>query len=242
MSDADEKKSEDLSFDVNDSVPLMETDDSFDFGAFTDAPVSLSEEPSDSAFGGFGETPPEVSAPSEPEFPEAPSSFLAGNFGEETAESEILETEATESETVVPVVETSGKKGKAKREKKPKEKKQKPAREAGPREPMDIGASLSLGLGSILLLVLIAVNALIFTAPATPGIGGASTIYYAVAVNVFGLVIVAVPFLFWKFRKGKEPQQNLQLFEVCLGIALMSLTIGVLCFLTALFRYDFTIK
>ena len=236
MSDADEKISEDLSFDVNDSVPVMEADDSFDFGAFTDTPVSLSGESSDSAFGGFGETLPDAPAPSEPEFPEAPSSFLAGNFGEETAESEMPETEATESETVVPVVETSGKKGKAKREKKPKEKKQKPAKEPGPREPMDLGASLSLGLGSILLLVLIAVNALIFTAPATPGIGGTSTIYYAVAVNVFGLVIVAVPFLFWKLRK------DLQLFDVCLGIALMSLTIGVLCFLAVLFRYDFTIK
>ena len=222
MSDADENKLDDFSFDVNVPVSADEANGAFDFDLPTEeAPVPSA---ADSV-----ETP----SVGEPELPVLPSGFLT-----ESTE----EPESAEPAEAVPVIETTGKKGRKKPEKKKKEKKAKPVRESGPREPMDIGSVLSLCFGVLALLGLIAVNALIFTAPAAPGIGGSSTMYYAVGINVFGLVFVAVPFLFWKFHKGKEREQDLQLFDVMLGLALMAFVIGVLCLLTAIYRYDFTIK
>ena len=231
MSDADEKNSEDLSFD---------------FGSFADGTESLpsdsmSDGLTDASFDGFGETVPSnidgSQGSSFGEFdamPDMPSSFLTDSADTATSESATVD-----SEVVAPVIETTGK-GKFAKNK--KEKQRKSLRRAEPREPMDPGSTLSLCFGFVLLLALIVANALIFTAPETPGIGGSSTIFYAVAVNVFGLVIIGVPLLFWKHRKGKEPQQSLQLFDVFLGVALMAMAIGVLCLLTVFFRYDFTIK
>ena len=226
---SDENKPEGLSFDVNSPASMGDADDSFDFGfpsmeASSLADLEFPAMPSGFLAGNVEET----SSFADSEFPAAPSGFLTGD-AEPTPE----------SETVVPVVATSKKKRKEKPEKKKREKKVKQPRESG---PMDPGSILSLCLGILALLGLGAVNALIFTAPATPGIGGSSTIYYAVGVNVLGLAFVAVPFLFWKFSKGKEKEQNLQLFDVLLGIALMAFVIGVLCLLTALYRYDFTFK
>ncbi len=241
MSDADEKKPEDLSFDFNSSAPTEDANDSFDFNMFADeaAATPTAEQTAEQndtteameTFGALGEPLSATESAPESEFGAAPSGFLSGDAEEQPS-----------TEVAAPVVDSKKKKGKEKPEKKKKEKKEKPAKEKGPREPMDLGAVLSLCFGILALLGLIGINALIFTAPATPGIGGSSTIYYAVGVNVFGLVFVAVPFLFWKFSKGKEKEQNLQMFDVLLGIALMALAVGIVCFLTAFYRYDFTIK
>jgi hypothetical protein len=230
VSDADEVKPEDIFADANFPTSEGDADASFDFGF----PMADSMEPAtEFPAAEFPATEFPADVPVESEFPATPSSFLTDNSEQETAE--------TEPE-VVAVVETSKKKGKEKKEKKKKEKKEKPVKERGPREPMDLGAILSLCFGAVAVLVLIVLNVLIFIAPATPGIDGSSTIYYAVGVNLFGLAFVAVTFLFWKFQKGKEQTENLQLFDVLLGVAVIAFVIGVLCLWTALYRYDFTFK
>jgi len=221
---SDDNTPENFAFNVDSPVSAGDANDTFDFGfPMEGAPVLSTDAPSETAsdaFGSFGEVPT---------FPAVPSGFLTEN------------TEAT-PEAAASVIESpkkKGKKSKEKPEKKKKAKTEKPARESG---PMSLGGVLSLCFGILALLGLGTINALIFTAPATPGIGGSSTMYYAVGVNVFGLALVAVPFLFWMFYKGKEKEQDLQLFDVLLGIALMAFVVGVLCLLTALYRYDFTFK
>jgi len=284
VSDADENKLKDLSFDINASVSADDADDSFDFDFAAEEATILTEDvsgfdgislaksgdvveldlpsspsrvgidltksgdvaepeiPDEPIFGNIdltknGDTvEPEIPGMpgfggidltknddvDEPVTPDIPSNFLTGETEEPT----------TEPDTAIPVVETPRKKGKKGRKEKT----------SAPREPMDLGAGLSLGFGVLALLGLVAINALIFTAPQTPGIGGSSTTYYAVGVNVFGLVFVAVPFLFWKFRRGAERAKGLQLFDVLLGVALMAFVLGVLCLLTTIYRYDFTFK
>ena len=241
MSEADANNSEDLSFDLNTSVPADEEDTSF--GSFAGMEAAAPDGPSDIGFGMFGETMPSAletfpdtgvvspdAVPADSEPFAVPSGFLTGDAAET----------ATELEAAIPVVETpeEGKAGKRKK----KEKKQKPQKEAAPREPMELGDVLSLCFGFVMFLALIVVNFLIATAPRASDIGSNTKLAYIVLVNVFGLIIVAVPFLLWKFRKGSEPHRNLRLPDVLLGIAAMAMTSGVLCFLAAFFRYGFTIK
>ena len=230
---SDENKPEEFAFDVTSPASGDDANDVFDFG-FPTEDVSVPSTDAfpktpdgGAAFGSFGES----SVPVESEFPAVPSGFLTEN-----AES-IPEPEAAAS-----VIESPKKKGKKDKEKPEKKKKEKKEKVAGDPSPMSLGGVLSLGFGILALLGLGTVNALIFTAPATPGIGGSSTMYYVVGVNVFGLAFVAVPFLFWMFYKGKKEEQDLQLFDVLLGVALMAFVVGVLCLLTALYRYDFTFK
>ena len=244
MSDIDEKNSEDLSFDLglgsftDDEATRLSTlvsDGQSDTG-FSDSDETFGEV-TPSALDGLPDVGPDVPAEpfegavplAEPEFPAMPSSFLTEN----------TDVVSEEQEAIGLVVGISEKEKTGKRK---REKKQKTSKEAGPREPMDLGSMVCLGFGFALFLGLIVINALMFTSQEKNSIGGSSKLYYAAIVNVFGLIIVAVPFLLWKFRKGNEPKERLQLFDVLLGASLVALTIGVLCFLAVFFRYDFTMK
>ncbi len=199
--------------------------------------ISLEKaESEENSFPGFEtENSQESSASSAETTPDFPSSFLSDSAEETSSEL----SDSTEAASV-PAIDPNdkkvkkGKKDKSKKEDKPK--KEKKPKETGPREPMNLGGVLSLVLGIFLLLGLIGLNVLIATAPVTPGIGASSTMYYLIGFNAFGLLVVGVPFLFWLSAK------TLQLIDVQLGIALMALSIGVIFFLTALYRYDFTIK
>ena len=240
MSDAEETKSEELSFDVDFSTPSDDAGagagdfgDSFDFSSFLadEAPStdSNAEVSAGFEFADVAEPPDEAAPVAETEFPAEPSSFLTGADEEPVAEPEAA------------VVETSKKKGK--KENPPKKKKEKKEKApSGPREPMDLGAMLSLCFAVGTLLVWIVFNVLFFLRPEMLLISRPTSIFFAVLANVFGLMIVGIPFLLWKLRKGEKEEQNLQMFDVLLGIALMAIVIGVLCFLKDWNEYDFTIK
>ena len=205
--------------------------ESHDFGGVPDLPDNMMPPPETAFFGtpdteasephNFGEAfdlPGKTAAPPESEFAEAPLAEVA------TSTVDIAE----------------------KREKKKRKKEKKIKTE---KRPMHLGVVLSLCFFILALLVLGVLNVLIFTAPQAPGIGGSSTLYYAIGVNVFGLVFALVPFMFWRFNvwkcyadKNEDEAQYLPLFDVLLGIALMVLAIGVLCFLAVIYRYDFMLK
>lgn len=253
MSQENENKPDDNEFDMNDAAQGAESgnpfaEDTFNpFGedsAFSDNGLSdgnISETPLETSDGGFefpsfGNDAFEVSD----EASEVPTDggledlSAAPSFAldQDTSSSpEFPETQQTE-EIVPPEVEDK----KSKKKKKPaieKKKKEKPVK-----EPMEIGAVLSLVFAILLLIGLIAVN--VYIAMVQPykdlGVGMASTIYYLVFVDVFGLCGVAPFFLFYVYHKG------LDFFKVMLGVSVTTMSIGVILLLTAFYRYDFTIK
>ena len=171
------------------------------------------------------------------------------NSPDETMHPPGTEFSATpDAEVTVPIVGVSEEKGKKKR-RRGKKKKKEQHDALGQRKEWYIEVVLSFCFFFLTLISLSVLNVLIFTVSPTPGIGSSSTLYYAIGVNVFGLIFVIVPFMFWRVNvwkcylsKSEDEDKNLHLFDVLLGIALMALVIGVLCLLTVFYRYDFMLK
>jgi hypothetical protein len=181
---------------------------------------------------------------------EIPSTFMAENLGEtnlgETTASEEITFDKTPEETNSEEInaaeinvdtdkKTSGKKNRKDR----KENKVTPEKNKKEGEPLGLGAGLSLTLSGLLLFGLIAFNVflLVFQPYKEIGVGFSSTIYYLVGFDfVAGLGIVAVPFMFYKYRKEND------LFQTMLGISVMALSFAVLLLMTEFLRYDYTQK
>ena len=233
MSDADEKNSEELSFDFNPPLSMDAAETSFDFGSFADESGGLPTDLTADAttvgnVDGSGDSLDEVPPFAASDFPDSSSDTFA---------------EDSTPETTFAVVETPQKGEKKKGGKREKAKKvSKEGASAPVEQPRDLGYVLSLSFAIGTLLVLCLVNVLIFWQPGVLSITRPPTALFVGGVNAFGLVLVGVPFLFWKFRTDEEKEKNLQLFDVLLGIALMAIVIGVLCFWKALNEYDFKIK
>lgn len=239
----------------------------FGDGAATNAPTS---DPGAFDFPAFGEAPAEGMPPFEtptaepvtaegiddlpappdfpPGFPTDMSEGSAEASGEVPGESDAAVAEAEDAgmEAGTPIIEDGGAKDK-KGKKAPREKK--PKKEPGEKGESDPGAVFSLVCGILLLLGLIVFNiGQVLNPP--PGVGFSSTIYYLVGVNVFGLCAALVPFWFFanreKNRSGDDaktrPEDKNDIFKVALGVSVMVLSFGVILLMTALYRYDFTVK
>ncbi|MDR0704133.1 MAG: hypothetical protein LBF88_04015 [Planctomycetaceae bacterium] len=161
----------------------------------------------------------ETELPESENLGEVPSTFLTNNEPEETALPEI------NIDTVRKNSKTSGK----------KKKKEEKRKEKG--ESIEIGAGLCLTAGGFLLLALITINIilLVFQPYKELGVGFSSTIYYLLGFDfVGGAGIVAVPFLFYKYRKEND------LFQTLLGVSVMALSLAVLILMTEFFYYNYT--
>ncbi|MDR2439399.1 MAG: hypothetical protein LBE12_08535 [Planctomycetaceae bacterium] len=231
MSQDNENKIDDLDFDINfedgnneNEIREPFSDSPFD-AVFSDEPEPLQN---------ITELPENENLsfpPIDENLGEIPSTFLAEN-SEETILGE------TPEETNRPTginLDTNEKKT----EKRGKKDKTRPEKEKKERIPMELGDILSLVLGGILLLVLIVFNVflLVFQPYKDIGVSFSSTIYYLVGFDlVAGMGIVAVPFLFYRYKKEND------LFQTMLGISVMALSFAVLILMTELLRYDYTSK
>ncbi len=199
--------------------------DDFDFDFLADDPgnsegnegvgADAAVPPADSPFEGF-------------DLPE-PGAFPDSNDS-------LNDTPFADSVDAAPPVDTvDTKKIKKKKEKKPRVLKD---RTSGNKEPLGLEGILYLSFGGLCVLVLLVWNILTFTSDTKAlGIGSSSVLYYVIAMDIIGLVgIVSVPFLLFLHRKSVD------IFKVGLGVSAMALSFGVILLLTAIFRYDFTIK
>ncbi|MDR3196340.1 MAG: hypothetical protein LBU34_00600 [Planctomycetaceae bacterium] len=162
---------------------------------------------------------------------EIPSTFLAENSEETTADATSAGETQEETNPAEINIDSAKKTGRNKKDKEKKPKKE--------RKPIEIGAGLSLTLSGLLLLGLIAFNVylLVFQPHKDIGVSFSSTIYYLVGFDlVAGFGLVAVPFLFYRYRKEND------LFQTMLGISVMALSFAVLLLMTEVFRYDNTPK
>lgn len=232
MSQDQENNPGDSDFDANAGTPF--SDDSFD--PFAEDGFSFTDEMPQSEVAEASEVSAETPMESPFDLP-GPSSFLTG----ESTTEELAEPPAVEEEETDAKGKKKKKKEKAKKEKKPKaekKKKEKKSKEPGEKTSMGLGGVMCLLFGFLLLLGLVACNALLFmTDPKELGVGASSIMYYLVGVDVVGLIgIVSVPFLFFLYRK------DIDIFKVGLGVSAMAMSLGVILLMTALFRYDFVIK
>jgi len=122
------------------------------------------------------------------------------------------------------------------KEKQPKAKKEKVAKEkkpAGETTPLDWGTVLCIAFSAFLLVSLLVFNiAAIFTA----GTSLMQTLCFLGAFNVVGLVLVAVPLLFYKFPKERT------LPNVLLGISVAAMFTGIEFLIIEFSRYSFIVS
>jgi hypothetical protein len=168
------------------------------------------------------------------------SSIFQTNESEETVSVENSDEHSAEnSETTDPAeinINTDKKSSETKENKEDKERNVQPKKKG---EPLELGDKLCLTLSGLLLLALISANVIMLMFPPYEefGVSLSATMYYLMGVDLIGGVgIVAVPFLFYKFRKEND------LFQTLLGVSVMALSFAVLILLTEWFRYDFTSK
>ncbi|GHT21485.1 hypothetical protein FACS189419_02460 [Planctomycetales bacterium] len=119
----------------------------------------------------------------------------------------------------------SGKKSK----KKEKPAKKKPVKTAAPR---DWNGTICLFFAGLVLLVLIAANLVTLLSSSN----FMQTLIFLGTLDVLGLCIVAVPVMFYRKR------EDINVFNVLLGIASSAMFIGVIVMITEFFRYGFTFK
>lgn len=151
--------------------------------------------------------------------------------------SDTPEIETPDAGTEVPVA-TESKKGKKKKKSKPERKKKEEKKPRDPnQQPADLGTVLSISLAIVLGVALLVWNVFVLSQPyKSAGVGLSSTIYYLVGVNIFGILAVCVPVLFYKNKK------EINLFYALLGTSVITLLIGLILLLDMLYRYDFVIK
>ena len=166
-----------------------------------------------------------------------------GGLGDEPMPAETVEDYGS-AEPPAPTDKKGKKEKKAKKEKPPKavkEKKEKPQKvkkEKKPRVPREPGSFqledlTALGACVLAILVFLALNALVFL---NGGLGG-SNIMFLVFMDLIALIVVAVPFIIFKYRKS-----GVSLYEVGMGVAVVVISIGTMLLLAELWRYDFTIN
>lgn len=152
---------------------------------------------------------------------EIPSTFLTENLEETTI------GETPEKTSPIEINSDTAKKTSEKK------------KEQKDRTPMELGANLTLILGGLLLFGLIAFNIflLVFQPYKDIGVSFSATIYYLVGFDLIaGIGIVAVPFMFYRYRKEND------LFQTMLGISVMAISFAVLILMTEFLRYDYTSK
>ncbi|MDR0870880.1 MAG: hypothetical protein LBN39_08825 [Planctomycetaceae bacterium] len=213
MSEDNEKKT-----DNNDFADLG-------FDPFQDSSVAPKDAPA------FEGTPVSLDKTSEEE--PVPSSFLTGD-------------ETPPADVPVAAVDAAADGGKGKKGKKKKEKAAKPKKEKEEsdktKEPIGAGGVFALVSGLLLLVILLAFDALMFVKPSlilgeTGSVGSSSVLYYVIGITVIGLAgVVAVPFMLFANRKETD------IFKVALGISVMALSTGAILLLTEWCRYDFAVK
>ena len=171
-----------------------------------------------------GDVPP-IAAGEEP----APKKkgFLGGLFGGKKAKTPKEKASKEKAPKEKQAKEKQPKPQKEKKEKTPKDKEVAGSRPAVPR---DWGTILCIAFSVFLFASLLAFNVATFL---TGGKNLMLTLCFLGAFNIVGLVLVAVPVLFYKF-----PQER-TLPNVMLGISVGAMFTGVLFCVVEFYRYDF---
>jgi hypothetical protein len=182
----------------------------------------------------------------------AESASLGADFGDSIAADAPVESvqsdEAAHEDEAAPAEAEKtkkgfwGSKGKAKKDNVPKEKKEKAVKEKKEKKPLkerlplDWGATaLCVAFTVFLLVSLLAFNIAVFYSH-SPDSPIMQTLCFLGAFNIVGLVLAAVPVLFYKFPKERT------LPNVLLGISAAALFSGVLVLVTEFYSYSFILK
>jgi hypothetical protein len=224
VSQDNENKTDDLDFNFNfdeennkNGIDAVFSDNPFDFPLSDESESFETESPKN-----------------ETELPES-ENLSFPSFSENQNEAPSNSTTNQPEEIALPEIKVDT----AKKTSGKKKNKEKPKKEKKEGESIGLGAGLCLTSSGLLLLALIAVNIilLVFQPYKELNVGFSATIYYLIGFNlVGGAGIVAVPFLFYKYRKEND------LFQTMLGISVMALSFAVIILMTEFLRYDYMLN